>query len=187
MTVTLTDNDDKIADLRTSRGTRTIPNSADVDFDELGNKIHPAMQNKWRRRIHSRHRRALPSWSAIEIPRWGARFVVPEWDDDEIIVHATATAYDDDDDDDDDGEDDGGDIDGGGDGADDDYRRKNGWMVRSPASVFFFRLSFRCRSTRESIDRSIFSNDFMLSLLHAPFMLHTPISDKMKHDIPTTT
>ena len=97
---------------------------------------------------NNRSKRKFPSWTKTQIPKWGTRICVPEWDDDEIIS-------DDDDDDDDDDEndnnnegdddDDDGDVDDesgicgceygyGGRVEDeaeaDEYRNRNGWKVR---------------------------------------------------------
>ena len=46
-------------------------------------------------RNNNNSERKFPSWTKTQIPKWGTRICVPEWDDDEIII-------DDDDDDDDD-------------------------------------------------------------------------------------
>ncbi len=113
-------------------------------------------------RNNNNSERKFPSWTKTQIPKWGTRICVPEWDDDEIIIdddddddddendNNNDDDHDDDDDDDDDDEDvadesvscgceygSGGRVEGEAEG-DDEYRNRNGWKVREERVVLFF-------------------------------------------------
>ena len=100
------------------------------DNDDYPKERRPSEANSGKRKF--------PSWTKTQIPRWGTRVCVPEWDHDELID------YDDNDDDDNNNSNSNndGDIDdergsscdyGSGRVEDeaDEYRIRNGWKVRS--------------------------------------------------------
>lgn len=59
----------------------------------------------------TRTSRALPPWAKEQIPNWGEKICVPEWDEDESLLDVEVGNS------------------SGDDGMDDDYRSKNGWKV----------------------------------------------------------
>ena len=86
---------------------QTISTSSSSILDPL-ESLSLANTNRLKSDINATHRK-LPSWAIQQIPTWGERICMPEWDADESIIEAEN-----------------GDL---NDIVDDDYRSMSGWKV----------------------------------------------------------
>ncbi len=118
MTVVVVSNDDDAA--CQPHATSALLDQVEIHFDDDDDLIE--------RMRETNSKRKFPSWTKTQIPRWGTRIFVPEWDDDEIIDDDNNKSNDDGDIDD---ERDSCDYGSGREDEADEYRIRSGWKVRS--------------------------------------------------------